>query len=166
MDRLMRDHVAPQVSTRLTLSLAQFNNVYENVIRPRGIEFVTRLKKYRSKCLHLDHQCDMALAERKRLREEQYRRRQLENLAEVEAVSRLISFPIGPAQFEGRWTAFHRENREVRKATFINAYLQRIRADVECPIQRTDRRLLLAGRSLTAKKARDNLLSILIEHYN
>ena len=162
----MRDHVAPQVHTRLTLSLAQFNNVYQNVIRPRGTEFVARLKKHRAKCLHLDHLCDLAVAERKRIREEQYRTRQTDKLAEVEAVSRLIEFPIEPAQFEGRWTAFHRENHQVQKATFINAYLERIRADNECPIQRTDRRLLLAGRCLTAKKARDNLLSILIEHYN
>ena len=161
----MKDHQTAQVSSRLALALCQHNNVYETIIRPRGIEFVETLKKNRPVCIKLNKMYNASVVERKKNREERYSRKNRAEMTQIEAISERIRFPLRPVEMTTRWLEFHRQNRTVHKKTWINAVIFRIRNDPDCPIQLTDRRLQFAGRVLQTYKAWENLKEILILYY-
>ena len=168
----MLNHQAKTASTsRLELALAQHNRVYERVLRPLGVEFVSNCMKKRSKCLERDHHHDLTVVERKQEREERMNSVAQQTYEQIASLSTCIDIPARPTHewFLQAGKTFKEQNPQSNKSMFYNALLYKLRQNPQ--ILPGDRRIRYCALKLSRKNVKmtecvRNIQSLLDEFYS
>ena len=172
LDTVVKYHQGKKMASRLTLALCKFNNVYDLWVKGATLDEINSLMVKRSKCLARDHSSDMTVAERKLEREERNERAAQATMNEIEEISIMTSYygwPIQADRTHQAWREFFVGEREqypdLKKATWINAVLLRIRNDYRVVISANDPLLRPASKNFPAYRAERNLKTLLQRHY-